>query len=247
MRTALQAEVKARGAPHVESVTKRMRLPSDLVALTRGLVEPMVRGLFPRTEVDTVLAVLARSVVFLTPLNIEHVLKDVSFLSTAWTLANIYLESLGAQPLTEELMYIVGYSEETTCYVSLEYFTHEDPFADFIVHEAAHIFHNSKRESHGLPHTRMREWLLPIEFAKRETFAYACEAYSRILKLSRSPAERKVKLEELKLDRPPPDDRVEPEEYLAILEEAVTRWNGWKAILGRCRHGLSRRGSSSGG
>jgi len=52
----------------------------------------------------------------------------------------------------------------------------------------------------------------------------------------------------------PPDDRVDPEEYLGILAEAVTRRNGSKAILERCRErprGLSvavgdgRRGPES--
>ncbi len=33
----------------------------------------------------------------------------------------------------------------------------------------------------GPPETHQREWLLDIDFRKRETFAYACEAYSRIL------------------------------------------------------------------
>ena len=38
-----------------------------------------------------------------------------------------------------------------------------------------------ERRTVGLPETRQREWLLDIDFRKRETFAYACEAYSRIL------------------------------------------------------------------
>jgi len=57
------------------------------------------------------------------------------------------------------------------------------PKSDYAIHEAAHIFHNCKREMIGLPATRRREWLLDIDYAKRETFAYACEAYSRILEL----------------------------------------------------------------
>jgi hypothetical protein len=35
----------------------------------------------------------------------------------------------------------------------------------------------------GLPETRTREWLLPIDFRKRETFGYACEAYARIVEV----------------------------------------------------------------
>jgi hypothetical protein len=76
--------------------------------------------------------------------------------------------------------------------------------------------------------------LLDIDFSKRETFAYCCEAYSRILELSTCPAERKTLLEELEEYPPPSDDRVEPDEYFNVLAEAVARRNGWKAILERC-------------
>ncbi len=65
----------------------------------------------------------------------------------------------------------MGRSEETTCFVSLKYFKMKDPFADFVVHEAAHIFHNCKRHTVRLPETRKREWLLDIQYRKRETFA----------------------------------------------------------------------------
>jgi len=114
------------------------------------------------------------------------------------------------------------------------------------VHEAAHVFHNTKRATAGLKQARRREWLLPIDFEKRETFAYACEAYSRILEKGKRPAERQALHGRLvESEEAPPDDQVDPEEYLAILAEAVTRRNGWKAILERCRErprGLSVAG-----
>ena len=118
--------------------------------------------------------------------------------------------------------------------VTAAYFDVEDPFADYVVHEAAHVFHNTKRKTLGLHATRRREWLLPIEFVKRETFAYACEFYSRILELGKRPSERKELLEKLK-ERPPlSDDRADFEELLEILDRAVNRRNGWKTILERC-------------
>ena len=55
-----------------------------------------------------------------------------------------------------------GLSESTTCYVSPDYFAEGDPFADFIAHEVAHIFHNCKRRTLGLRETRTREWLLAL-------------------------------------------------------------------------------------
>jgi hypothetical protein len=91
-----------------------------------------------------------------------------------------------------------------------------------------------KRQTVGLAATRRRPWLLPIAFRKRETFAYACEAYSRILEVSRQPAERQRLFDKLRERPPPPDERVNADEYFEILAEAVSRRNGWKAILARC-------------
>ena len=214
--------------------------PGDLESFTRAKVSPMVRGLFPRKEWESVLALLDRSVVFLTPENVEAFIRRESSLNTAWKIANIYLSSAGAKPLGGEEWLIVGMSEETTCYVSLEYFEEQDPFADFVVHEVAHVFHNTKRETAGLRQTRQREWLLPVSFRKRELFAYLCEAYSQILEKGKRPADRLALCAQLKRARPPPDERVDPEEYLDVLAEAVTRRNGWKVILRRCAAGRSQ-------
>ena len=95
---------------------------SDTVSLTRAKVEPMVRGLFPKAEQDLVLAMLERSVIFVTGANIESLLLECSFDGSAWTLANLYLASVGAELLGEDAPRLVGLSEETTCYVSPEYF-----------------------------------------------------------------------------------------------------------------------------
>jgi hypothetical protein len=129
---------------------------------------------------------------------------------------------------------VVGMSEETTCYVSLAYFAEEDELADYVVHEAAHVFHNTKRRTAGLPETRRRQWLLPIAFEKRETFAFACERYSRILELGKRPADRRRLRDDLNPRPPLPTNLGDPEEFHEILAEAVSRRNGWKAILERC-------------
>jgi hypothetical protein len=195
----------------------------------------MVNGLFPGSEREIVLQVLEKSVVFLTPDTYETVLTNVGYESTAWDLANLYLLSAGAELLAESAERIVGLSSETTCYVSLDYFHQDDKFADFIVHEAAHIFHNNKRERFGLPFTRRREYLLEIDFLQRETFAYACEAYSRILELGKSRNERMALLAEMEED----DytiavDKVDKEKYRQAVCAAVEARNGWKQILAIC-------------
>ena len=231
LRKALIKEVRRREAGRrlPESL-----VPPDLVALTRAKVTPMVRGLFPRCEQEVIINLLERSVVFLTPDNIERILEDSRWLGTAWSLANLYLDSIGAPLLAKDARRIVGLSEETTCYVSLRYLKEGNRFADFIVHETAHVFHNCKRETVGLRGTRTREWLLNINFRNRETFAYACEAYSRILEQGRGPTERRKLLADLEVEGTPSEDRVDAEEYIAILRDAVASRSGWKRILARC-------------
>ena len=230
LRGGLVREVKrlAQGRAH------RPLPVTDTVALTRRKVEPMVRGLFARAEQDAVLATLEKSVVFLTTSNIEPLLLENGFDRSAWDLANLYLASLGDELLGEGAPRLVGLSEETTCYVSLEYFAEVDPFADFIVHEAAHIFHNCKRRTVGLRETRTREWLLDIEYRKRETFAYSCEAYARILERARDPAERRGLAGEYASVVRISEERVDAGEVANIVQAAVGARNGWKIILARC-------------
>ncbi|WP_338869474.1 hypothetical protein [Myxococcus stipitatus] len=194
----------------------------------------MVRGLFSAMEQGTVLSLLEKSVVFLTPANIAHVLRESSWLSTAWDLANLYLLSAGAELLGEEAPLLLGLSEGTTCYVSLSYFDEESPFADYLVHEAAHVFHNCKRRTAGLPETRRREWLLDIDYRKRETFAYACEAYSRILEAGGSRQARMALADDYAACAAPADERVSVSEVVALIGEAAAAKNGWKCILTRC-------------
>ena len=229
---ALVAEVRRRAGT---------RLPPapleglDVLALTRRKVEPMIRGLFPRAEQDTVLGLVERSVVFLTPDNIEETLREgSSWLRSSWDIANIYLDSMDAELLGDDAPRIVGMSEGTSCFVSATYLEDDSSFSDFVVHEVAHIFHNCKRASVGLRGTRRREWLLDIEFRKRETFAYACEAYARIVEQAPRLRDRTELALEFGRSFPPGDERVDPAEVADIVREASGRRNGWKVILARC-------------
>lgn len=175
-----------------------------------------------------------RSVVFLTPDTVEHALREESFDHDAWTLANLYLNSVGAPLLGPDAPCLLGLSQETTCYVTPGYFDEDDPFADFVVHEVAHIFHNCKREHVGLPFRRRREWLLDIAFRKRETFAYACEAFARVLECARRPSDRLELAAEFGRDFRCGDERVDAAEVVDLVRHAAARRNGWKVILARC-------------
>jgi hypothetical protein len=230
LRDALVREVRRLARGHSQ---KPLPL-TDPVALARGKVEPMVRGLFPRTEQEVVLATLEKSVVFLTSVNIESILREEWFDHSAWTIANLFLVSVDAELLGEDAPRLVGLSEETRCYVSPEYFAENDPFADFIVHEAAHVFHNCKRATVGLRETRTREWLLDIEFRKRETFAYSCEAYACVLARAKNPASRRALAAEYAGSVRISEERVDATEVAGIVAQAAAARNGWKVILARC-------------
>ena len=76
--------------------------------------------------------------------------------------------------------------------------------------------------------------LTPIDFRKLETFAHACEAYSRILEHAGDGAERRRLLSEYVSTWMPADERVEPDDLFGALTEAVGARNGWKRILQHC-------------
>ncbi|WP_175941000.1 hypothetical protein [Caballeronia sp. BCC1704] len=217
LRTALVEETlrRARG------LGSQVSVPINLNGWARDKLSPMFNGLFPAHERSVVVEALARGVVFLTPQNISFVLMKQTWPSTAWNLANLYLTSVGAPAFAQDACHIVGLSEETTCFISTLYFDDADPFADFVVHEAAHVFHNCKRSTVGLEENRRTEFLLRIDYAKRETFAYACEAYSRITSMANSVRQREDALERHANGTLPPDERVDHKEYLDILGEAV--------------------------
>ena len=236
LRDALVKAVqqRARGREHTHTPPN-----TNSTAWVRRKVAPMIHGLFRADERETMLATVERSIVFLTCESIERIVREAAYLETAWTLANMFLSSLRAPRLSDNVA-PVGLSVETTCYVSLEYFAEDDPFADYVVHEVAHIFHNCKRRTLGLPYSRTKEWLLDIAFAKRETFAYACEIYSRILEQTHGRAERVALLAQYASSANPVDHRVDQAELRGVLADAVEARNGWKRILAGCAASKTR-------
>lgn len=211
-------------------------MPPDFNAgrFVLGKVRPMVCGLFPARERQVILDLFEEALVFVSGDNIEQLVSETDSLSTARQIANLFLGSLGLPGLDDQPVGFVGFSEETTFYVSMAYFKDGDPFADWVVHEAAHVFHNWKRAYVGLPETRTREFLLNIAFAKREVFAYACEAYSRILERAKGPADRRRLYAEYVKNGLPDDDRISRDELVDVVKSAVEARNGWKRILAHC-------------
>lgn len=145
LRAALVAEVRRRVVDVVP-----VEPPDAPFTSSQRRIELMVRGLFPAAEQEIVLTRLRSSVVLITDANIDALLESRMWDRTAWVIANMYLRSLGLETLGGDDSTPVGMSEETTCYVTPECLVEEDPFADFVVHEVAHIFHNCKRGTLGL-------------------------------------------------------------------------------------------------
>ncbi len=232
LQAALLAELKRRaGKKTPPAVPDNL----DLIAYTRERVAPMVQGLFPPDEQPVIQGILERAMVFLTAQGIEKAIIDEHFPHTAWTLANIYLESLNLKGLDGKRFPVVGMSSGDKCYISTDYFYEKCPFADFLVHEAAHTFHNIRRDAAGLPLPRRGyKWLLLLDFNKRELFAYACEVYSRIITLGATRKERLSSIEEYSCKVKLPAGYVGKNELIALLKEAVGARNGWKRILKRC-------------
>ncbi len=136
LRSTLVTETMRRSRGF-ESVS---RLPVDLHTWNSEKPRPMVDGLFDPRERATVIRLLSDIVVLVTRANLEKILMAERWLSTAWDVAKIFLESVKAPTLSGQPRNIVGLSQETRCYVSMDYFDETDPFADFVVHEAAHVF-----------------------------------------------------------------------------------------------------------
>jgi hypothetical protein len=218
-------------------------VPDTPFASSQRRIEMMVRGLFPAAEQEIVLNRLRSSVVLITHANIDALLESVMWDRTAWVIANMYLRSLGLDTLGGDDSTPFGMSEETTCYVTPECFVEADPFADFVVHETAHVFHNCKRGTLGLPQTRAREWLLDIDFHARETFAYSCEAYSRVIDGAADRRERLHRAEAFAQGHRFPADAVDMPQVIDIVRAAAASRSGWKLILARCaqRHAGRRR------
>jgi hypothetical protein len=82
----------------------------DCVAFTRAKIEPMIRGLFRRPEQDTLLAALARSIVFLTSANIEQIRRAPGFHNLAWADTRCRADLLGAARALESESSVLGVS-----------------------------------------------------------------------------------------------------------------------------------------
>jgi hypothetical protein len=104
----------------------------------------------------------------------------------------------------------------------------KDPYSDVIVHETAHLLHYLKPRNFGLHVHRHQERFVDVEFRHRELFAFACEAYSRVVlrgeRKSRLAFAEKMQESAFSF---PPDQLAE---VAALVLEAARARNGWRVI-----------------
>lgn len=103
-----------------------------------------------------------------------------------------------------------------------------DPYSDVVVHEAAHMLHYLKPSHYGLHVRRGQERFVDIEFHHRELFAYACEAFSRLV--LHGERKSRIAFAEKMLDAAFSFPRGQIEAIAALVLSAARARNGWRVI-----------------
>lgn len=154
-------------------------VPRDAEARVRVRIAPLLHGLFDPPRADALEARLPARVVLLTPGSFAAHAPRLP-LRTAWDLANVLLDDLGAPPLADDVPELDGVCAEGHAWVSPRALDAEEPFPDILVHEAAHLLHTVGPAELGLEGPAGP--FLPVPPRRRETFAYACEVWTSALR-----------------------------------------------------------------
>ncbi|MES2639993.1 MAG: hypothetical protein V4850_10940 [Myxococcota bacterium] len=203
------------------------RVPVDVPAQVAARVAPMVRGLVP-THADALLALLPTRVHVVTPTTFGALIEGVPP-RTAWDLANLVLDDIGAPPLADDTPELDGLSHAGHAWLLPRAFTEARPFSDVVVHEVAHLLHGiARREIAWEPAGAL---ILAVPPRRRETFAYACEVWSCVTRDASSPTQRRAQLLAFRATSTPADARVDRRRLDALLD-AADGPGAWGAIAG---------------
>jgi hypothetical protein len=195
----------------------------------RQRIEPMITGLVQEDWREIALREITARMFVLNASGaraaIEAELKTC-YMGAAWRVLWALFEDHGLKPdhIEVECDGLAG----DYAHVRWSAYESEDPYSDVVVHEAAHMLHYLKPSHYGLQVRRGQERFLDIEFCHRELFAYACEAYSRVI-LHRERKSRIQFAEEL------PDAAFsfpsgQIQEVAALVLNAARARNGWRVI-----------------
>jgi hypothetical protein len=214
--------------------SKYVQIPGKEIAQDvpiKEMITPLVESLFEKQYQKTIMKHLINSVVVLHKDNVYEELKG-HFEGDIIPIISIYLSSFSTEELPKIFdVNIVGKSIGTKCYVSYKYYENNQSIEDFIIHEIAHFFHNSKYECIGIKEIE-DQFLLDIEYYKREIFAYSIEFYSKIKYLIQKGQNEKELLHEFeKLDIPNEESKI----IKILVKEALKKRDGWQYIYQECK------------
>jgi hypothetical protein len=195
----------------------------------RQRIDPMVTGLVPGDWREVALReITARTFVLNLPGTKAAIEAELStcFMGDAWRILWALFGDLGLK-LDDINVGCDGLAGDYA-HVRWSAYQTKDLYSDVVVHEAAHMLHYLKPSHYGLHVRRGQERFVDIEFCHRELFAYACEAYSRVI----LQGERKLRsaFAEKMLDAAFSFPRGQIEAIAALVLTAARARNGWRLI-----------------
>jgi hypothetical protein len=195
----------------------------------RQRIEPMVTGLVQEDWREIVLREISRRTFVLNRPGaraaIEAELKTC-FMGSAWRVLWSLFGDHGLKPDDID----VGCDGLAGDYAHVRWSAYEtqDPYSDVVVHEAAHMLHYLKPSHYGLHVRRGQERFVDIEFSHRELFAYACEAYSRVI--LHGDRKSRIAFAENMQEGAFSFPRAELADAAALVAKAARARNGWRVI-----------------
>ncbi len=203
--------------------------PAIATEMVRARVEPMVRGLVQKDWQEVALRELVSRTFVLnfrgarTALEVELPSCDMD---SAWRILWGFYGDHGLKPDDVEMT-----CDGLACdfaHVRWSAYETQDPYSDVVVHETAHLLHYLKPTNFGLDIRRHQQRFVDIEFRHRELFAFACEAYSRVV--LRGPRPSRVAFAQKMCEGAFSFPRGSIEEVAALVLNAARARNGWRVI-----------------
>lgn len=189
----------------------------------------MVTGLVPGDWREVALReITARTFILNLPGTNAAIEAELStcFMGDAWRILWALFGDYGLKP--EDINVGCDGSAGDCAHVRWSAYQTNDPYSDIVVHEAAHMLHYLKPSHYGLHVRRGQERFVDIEFHHRELFAYACEAFSRLV--LHGERKSRIAFAEKMLDAAFSFPRGQIEAIAALVLSAARARNGWRVI-----------------
>jgi len=205
------------------------RAPHVAPELIRARVEPMVKGLVQKDWQEISLRELVSRTFVLNfrgakaALEVELPSCDMD---SAWRILWGFYGDQGLKPDDVEMT-----CDGLACdfaHVRWSAYETKDPYSDVVVHETAHLLHYLKPTNFGLDVRRHQERFVDVEFRHRELFAFACEAYSRVI--LRGPRQSRVAFAENMREGAFSFPSGSIGEVTALVLNSARARNGWRVI-----------------